>query len=403
MSDSTRVSVCSWGPGRCLTLTWTDPISGKRKTRSAKTLDWRIAERLGGELEKELESGCTSPSRITFDEFLARYSEEKLDTLAQASKQSSLSSLRHLKRVLGVQYLGKLTPAGISQFATKLRQAGMRDTTIAHHLRHVKAALRWAGRQGLLVKVPAIEMPKRAKGQTLARSRAITTEEYERMAAAIPRVRPKDSGQWARFIEGLWLSGLRRSEALALTWDQDGAFCVCLAEKRPVFIIRAEGQKSGKAETCPIAPDFGAWLLAVPPEERQGPVFRLPSLQAGLPITPNRVGKIVERISKKAGVKVGTRTKRDRKTGKTTEVPMFAGCHSLRRGFGSKWARKVPTAILKRMMRHSSIATTEGYYVHLNAADVSDELWEKYGPGDGNDSGQLQQSSNTPPAKSTAP
>ena len=257
MSDSTRVSVCSWGPGRCLTLTWTDPISGKRKTRSAKTLDWRIAERLGGELEKELESGCTSPSRITFDEFLARYSEEKLDTLAQASKQSSLSSLRHLKRVLGVQYLGKLTPAGISQFATKLRQAGMRDTTIAHHLRHVKAALRWAGRQGLLVKVPAIEMPKRAKGQTLARSRAITTEEYERMAAAIPRVRPKDSGQWARFIEGLWLSGLRRSEALALTWDQDGAFCVCLAEKRPVFIIRAEGQRAARRRPAPLLPTSG--------------------------------------------------------------------------------------------------------------------------------------------------
>jgi hypothetical protein len=110
------------------------------------------------------------------------------------------------------------------------------------------------------------------------------------------------------------------------------------------------------------------WLLAVPPEERQGPVFRLPSLQGGQPITPNRVGKIVEKISKKAGVKVGTRTKRDRKTGKVIEVP-----------------------------------TTESYYVHLNAADVSDELWEKYGPGASNNSGQLQQSSNTPPAKSTAP
>ena len=166
----------------------------------------------------------------------------------------------------------------------------------------------------------------------------------------------------------------------------------------------ADGQKSGKAETCPMAPNFGAWLLAVPEAERTGPVFRLIDTRTNQPISPHRAGQIVEKIGKAAKVKVGTRMKRDRKTGKAAEVSVFAGCHSFRRGFGSKWARRVAPSVLKRLMRHASIATTEGYYVHMDATDVADALCEKFGSlptasvpvavaG-------LQQFNNTPPVES---
>ena len=394
MNKRIRVSVNSWGAGRSLTLSWIDPVTGKRKTQSAKTKDWRTAERLAGKLAEELETGEVSPSRVTWDEFQKRYEDEKLAALAPTTRGTALASLRHVRRVLDIEHLAKLTPSAMSKFAAECRRRGMKDTTLAHHLRGIKAATRWAVKMGLMSKAPAIEMPKRAKGSQ-ARSRAITTEEYERILLAIPKARPQDAAQWERYITGLWLSGLRRSEALALTWDQDGVFCVHLGERRPVFIIRAEGQKSGKAETCPTTPDFGAWLLAVPEAEREGPVFRL-TTAAGVPIQPNRIGRIVERIGKVAKVKVGTRTKRDKKTGTVTEVPVFAGCHSFRRGFGSKWARRVSTSVLRRLMRHASITTTEAYYVNLDAADVGDELWEKFGC----QAGSLQQSSNIPPVES---
>ena len=401
MSEEIKVSVNSWGAGRSLALNWIDPITGKRKTKSAKTKDWRTAERLAGELEAELRAGLVSPSRMTWDEFQRRYDEEKLVTLAPTTRETALAGLRHVKRVLNIEHLAKLSPSAMSKFAAECRKEGMKDTTLAHHLRHIKAATRWAVKLGLMAKAPSIEMPKRSKGSQ-ARSRAITTEEYERVLTAIPKARLTDAAQWARYITGLWLSGLRRSEALALTWDQDGVFCVHLGEKRPVFIIRSEGQKSGKAETCPMAPDFGAWLLAVPEAERTGPVFRLIG-QGGLPMMGHRVGQIVERIGKAAGVKVGTRTKRTKK-GETITVPVFAGCHSYRRGFGSKWARRVAPSVLKRLMRHASIATTEGYYVHLDASDVADELWEKFGSAPAcsvpvADAG-LQHSSNIPPVES---
>ena len=34
-------------------------------------------------------------------------------------------------------------------------------------------------------------------------------------------------------------------------------------------------------------------------------------------------------------------------------------------------------------MRHANIATTMGYYVALDSADVADELWAKFGTAEG--------------------
>ncbi len=45
-----------------------------------------------------------------------------------------------------------------------LEEEGLKDTTLAHHLRHIKAACRWGAKLGLMAKAPAVEMPKRAKG-----------------------------------------------------------------------------------------------------------------------------------------------------------------------------------------------------------------------------------------------
>jgi hypothetical protein len=38
--------------------------------------------------------------------------------------------------------------------------------------------------------------------------------------------------------------------------------------------------------------------------------------------------------------------------------------------------------VLRRLMRHASVQTTEAYYVDIDAAEVTDELWAKFGQGD---------------------
>lgn len=81
----------------------------------------------------------------------------------------------------------------------------------------------------------------------------------------------------------------------------------------------------------------------------------------------HRVGEIVVNIDKKAGVVVN---KADGK---------FASAHDLRRAFGTRWAKRVMPAVLRRLMRRSSIATTMGCYVDLDSAEVADQLWASYG------------------------
>ena len=61
MQDEFQVKVHSYGPTRPLSLVYVDPISGKKKAKSAGTSDWREAERLAGELQKELEAGRYAP------------------------------------------------------------------------------------------------------------------------------------------------------------------------------------------------------------------------------------------------------------------------------------------------------------------------------------------------------
>ena len=92
MGEEFRVKVNSWGPGRPLCLVYFDPISGKKKVKSAGTTDWRDAERAAGELEKELRAGeGVSPSKITWAEFRQRYESEKMVTHAQKTQVSMRS------------------------------------------------------------------------------------------------------------------------------------------------------------------------------------------------------------------------------------------------------------------------------------------------------------------------
>jgi integrase len=355
-------------------LYWRDPVTGKRRLESSGTQDEEAAWRKAGVRQDELNSGrYVASSKLTWAAFRERYEAEKLAALAPHTVETARGSLAQLERVLNPGRLAVLTAAALSRFQADLRKEGARDTTIAKTLRHVKAALRWAEKQGLLRKAPAIEMP-RANGHNLAKSRPVTTEEYERLLLAVPKVRPHDAPAWTRFVEGLWLSGLRLGEAVALSWDVEAGFRVDFQGGRPVLVIQADAQKSRKNEVCPIAPDFGAWLLAVPEAERVGKVFPLP-------INGHDAGVVVGRIGKKAGVLVGTIEKAAKVDGKLTRktVKLFAGAHSLRRSFAVRWSKRVPAAVLRRLMRHSSVVTTLAYYAVLDAADLSADLWAKWG------------------------
>jgi len=125
--------------------------------------------------------------------------------------------------------------------------------------------------------------------------------------------------------------------------------------------------------------DFYNLIMETPEAERVGKVFKLDGMLTRTPITPPRVSLIVSAIGKKAGVVVATveKRRRDRATGKltTTTVKKFASAHDLRRSFGTRWAKRVMPAVLRRLMRHSDVATTMKYYVTIDADAVADAVW----------------------------
>ena len=394
MSDEIRVSIASYGAGRCLMMTYKDPITGKKIAKTSGTTDRTQAERAAAVWQDELNSGrYQAPSRLTWADFRKRYESEKLAGLAPKTRETAGEALDYLEKIINPDRLTKLTATAMSRFQSELRKPrerirggkkiikpAMKDTTIARHLRHVRAALSWAVSMGLLPKVPEVHMPKRVKGQTLMRGRAIAGEEFDRMVAAVPKVQPDGAAAWVHYLTGLWLSGLRLEESIALSWDQDAPFYADLTGRRPSFRIYGEAQKSGRDEVLPMTPDFAQFLAETPEAERVGPVFKLPALRNGQPKHPREIGRIVSVIGRMAGVVVN---KADGK---------FASAHDLRRAFGTRWAKRVMPAVLRRLMRHASIGTTMGYYVDLDSADVADQLWASYGntPAAGNTAGNTR-------------
>jgi integrase len=206
----------------------------------------------------------------------------------------------------------------------------------------------------------------------MMRGRPITAEEFDRLLLAVLKVRPHDAPAWERLLRGLWCSGLRLSEILALSWDSDAPFHADLTGRRPALRISAEAQKARRDEVLPMTPDFAHFLAETPAAERQGRVFTVTRTRDGQPMGVGKVGEVISSIGKKAGVVVN---KADGK---------FASAHDLRRAFGTRWAKRVMPAVLKRLMRHASIATTMAFYVDLDAAEVADQLWAGWGDSTGN-------------------
>lgn len=210
-------------------------------------------------------------------------------------------------------------------------------------------------------------MPQRAKGQRLMRGRPITTEEFERMIKAIPKVRSYDAQIWERYLTGMWLSGLRLAESTMLSWEDDAPLAVDLSGRHPRLRIYAEAEKGHQDRLLPLTPDFAAFLLETPSDQQEGRVFKLIGRRTRKLITPRRIGRIVSDIGRQANVVVN---KSERK---------FASVHDLRRTFGTRWARRVMPATLQLLMRHASIETTMKYYVDLNADELGDDLWKQFG------------------------
>ena len=405
MADEIKVNVYRRSDHKCLYLRYTDPVTGGRIEKSSGCTTKKEAAKAAGRWEAELRAGggLGTNAKTDWDVFRAAYEQH----VEQENKEATLEKVWSLFNVIESlmpkpDKTGRITRAWITRFRTTLLENDREPSSVESHCRHLKAAINWGHENGYVRAVPKFPKPsKRARVRKKMKGRPIAGEEFDRYLAAVEthfrtasanrrrlgekpadieltekdRIRI-DSLQY--LMRGLWLSGLRLGESLCLTWDEWADGIRIDASGRFVkLLIFAEDEKGGQDRIYPVTPDFQEFLLAVPESERQGFVFN-PYLHRGVSRRVDTVSSKLIEIGETAKIKV------DEKKGE----PVYVSAHDLRRSFGTRWAKRgVSVFHLKELMRHSSVKTTEQYYVDIQADETAEAVLQKFRESKGATSG----------------
>ena len=209
----------------------------------------------------------------------------------------------------------------------------------------------------MLVEMPKVPKPKRSRHAQQRRGRAVTLDEFKQMLRSCRAVRPNEARMWRKFLRGLWVTGLRLGEAMALSWDEGEPLSLEVSGEDGFIRIQAEGEKGFRDRRHVLTPDASELLLRTPEACRCGRVFEVARVMG-----PDCVSRIVCMIGKAAEIMVNK------------EQNKFASAHDLRRAFATRWARIVQPMVLKELMRHDDIDTTMSYYVETRSEEMAREL-----------------------------
>jgi len=200
------------------------------------------------------------------------------------------------------------------------------------------------------------------------KGRPISPSEFGKFIEAVPKVVGEShAADWKQLLVGLWLSGLRLGEALKLGWTGRHDLSVDFSMARPCLRVAHEADKGRSDRLCPITPDFAEFLELTPKSDRKDYVFRVLSRRdRESRLELRHASRMISEMGRVSGVLVD---ERDQK---------FVSAHDLRRSFAARWAVRVPPLVLKTLMRHASIATTQEYYVGSNAEETAELLWRSH-------------------------
>lgn len=358
-----RIRVIAFRPGdrTVYYCQWTDPASGRKKTRTTGTAIKRDAERFRVKLEDELNAGEDAIARrLTWPDFRLRVESDFLPDKRENTRERYTAAMNALERHINPNLMTGIDADAIARFKADLRERGNAEATVAAQLRHLKALLRWGMRNRMLRSVPHIEIPTL---EAPARGRPVVGEEFDRLIAAVTKVVGEARAEgWRHLLRGLYLGGMRIGEAVRLTWDDPQGIRVELDRAYPLLFIPSRLQKGRRDTVTPLTPDFAALLAETPPEARRGFVFN-PQGKSGERPSQRATEATVRAIGRKSGIVV----KRD-----PTE---YVSAQDLRRSFCFRWSMRVLPQVLMTLARHRSVTTTLTYYAQADAETTAEAVW----------------------------
>lgn len=388
MNDEIRVRVVEFSNKRHFQAQWDDPDEtrpdgtpkihtrstgiDRRQGKRGRDEAQRFAERLQTDLNAN--SGRTT-GKLRWDAFRKRYGAEhacvpnlRATTVAQVE-----TIFDRFEQEVSPRYLKDITGATLSRHAQRLRNANLAEATIKKHLSHLLAAFQWAKKVGLMRDIPArpaTPNARRSLGEK-PKGRPVALEELDRWLTAVAGVKECVGNatrmqELQQIMEGLMFSGLRLEELMTLSWEADADISAVFTPSMiPVISINSpRAQKNHCVTELPMTPEFENLLSAVPTSGRHGFVFPANGKKGRL--TAPAVGRIIAAAGKAAGIKVGWYER--------TNKPKYASAHDLRRSFCDFYKQRLTINELKELMRHSSIATTNTYYLSVEAQSLGHKL-----------------------------
>ena len=346
-------------------LRWRD--QGRTRQQATDLTDRRgdrnAARMLAAEKQRQLERLAMAggmfanidPDDVTrWEVFSAIFEREHMRHLSTKSMQNWKASKAAVEEHLKPATLADLTSPALLVLMTRLSG---RPATIRTRMAWIRRALTWAASLELIDRVPTIPSPRNSTEPRQHRS--VTREELDRMIDVLPRVAPTHVAPMSRLMLGLWHSGFRIGELLALSWDVGAGIVLEKAGDYPTVTFRGDSQKNRKTQTVPVTPDF--WRLCR--EVRTGLVFPVQTKRK-TQMSQSAAVRIVSKCGEVARVVVDPTTQ---ETATSTDIG--------RRAFATRMSRVLTPAQLAQTMRHSTSETTNRHYVRETLQETAAKLW----------------------------
>lgn len=247
---------------------------------------------------------------------------------------------------LGSKRMDAIGPRDIRAFVAYMQERGAGPSSQHSHMVAVKALFATAFEDGDIRANPTVGVRLRIERDEETKAKAMTAEEFAHFLAACPQ-------RWRGFFAFLGQTGLRISEALALTWDD-----VELGTKPRVRVTRQFYQgkitrlkTSYSRREVPLSPGTVDMLLALR-KEAYWPERPIWATKTGTHISVSNLrNRVLKPTAKSVGLDIGFHTFRH-----TCASLLFANGKNVKQ--------------VQRWLGHAKASFTLDTYVHL----VDDEL-----------------------------
>lgn len=303
-------------------------------------------------------------SRVTFAEYAADWLETYTGRTGRGIRPETLAEYRRTVEREAVPFFGRMPlaqvePRDVRRYVAAVKGRGVAANTVRLAVAPVRALFATAVEDGILRVNPCvgIRLAGKVDGEDGRQVRALTAEESARLV-------DKTDDDWRLFIRLLLETGLRISEAVALTWaDVDlGRKRVHVRRRLYRGSLAAPKSRHGRRDV-PLSPELARLLWAHRGTTRHSldadPVFA--SSTGGMLDPGNLTARVLKPAAKLAGVE-------------------WAGFHTLRHTCATRlFELGLNAKQVQVWLGHHSPAFTMATYVHLLSDDLPDSPFDAQG------------------------